>query len=209
MSALLRTTPSMARETSGTARSEFCTTSDRCMTPFNDKHVRVDNSVVAQTSITGAIGDRSTITNSNCFRNSLKTCFNSSLVSMVGGSGGPGCGIAGRNAKCVDRILPNNVLERSLPPETSSTIPRVASGATERVSDGFLRSQSTTMTDAPFRAMSCPTANATVDFPFIRNCGSEANHPARRRSSVHLDRQFDRTDPFGEAREGIVDGRSS
>ena len=57
---------------------------------------------------------------------------------------------------------------------TNSTIPPVASAATDRVSDGFLRSQSTTMTEAPFRAMSCPTAKETVDFPSL---GTEEVNP--------------------------------
>src|SRR5271165_1102562 len=124
------------------------------------------SSVVAQTSITGAIGERSTITKSYFFRNSSKIRFNATLARIVGGSGDPTHGIAGRNAICVDRSFQTRS-SNDASPAANSTIPLVASGATDRVSDGFLRSQSTTMTEAPFRAMSCPTDNATVDFPSL------------------------------------------
>src|ERR1700735_3216272 len=121
------------------------------------------NSVVAQTSMTGAIGERSTITNSYSVRSWSNIRFNSMLARMVGGSGGPGRGTAGKNAICVDGSFQTTSSNEA--PATNSIIPLAAFGATDRVSDGFLRSQSTTMMEAPLRAMSCPTANATVDFP--------------------------------------------
>src|SRR5208283_5020935 len=90
----------------------------------------------------------------------------STLARMVGGSGGPGRGTAGKNAICVDWSF-QTTSSNDASPATNSTIPLAASEASDRVSEGFLRSQSTTMTEAPFRAMSCPTANATVDFPSL------------------------------------------
>src|ERR1700722_11041500 len=83
---------------------------------------------------------------------------------MVGGSGGPARGTAGKNASWVEWSF-HTTSSNDVSPATNSTIPLVASGATDRVSDGFLRSQSTRITEAPFRAMSCPSANATVPFP--------------------------------------------
>src|SRR3984885_5488949 len=122
------------------------------------------NSVVAQTSITGAIGEKSKKTNSYSVRSWSNIRFNSTLARIVGGSGGPDRGIAGRNAICVDWSV-QTTSDNEASPAVNSAIPLAASGATDRVSDGFLRSQSTRTTEAPFRAMSCPTANATVDFP--------------------------------------------
>src|ERR1700733_2073232 len=106
------------------------------------------NSVVAQTSITGAIGERSTITNSYSVRSWSNIRFNSALARIVGGSGGPGRGTAGKNAICVDRSF-QTTLPSAAAPVITSTIPSAAPGATDRVSEGFLKSQSTTITEAP------------------------------------------------------------
>src|SRR5882757_7112495 len=83
---------------------------------------------------------------------------------MDGGSGGPAWGTAGTNAIRVDGSL-QMTSSSDVRPKASSAIPLAALGATERVSEGFLRSQSTTMTESPLSAISCPSASATVDFP--------------------------------------------
>src|SRR5271165_3614300 len=70
------------------------------------------------------------------------------------------------NASCVDRSF-QITSSKDASPQVNSTMPLLAPGATDRVSDGFLRSQSTTMTAPPLRAICSPNANATVDFPSL------------------------------------------
>src|SRR3984957_3891098 len=164
MSALFKTAPSIDSETFGAARRVCCTVSTVVRPHSITSTYASISSVVAQTSITPPSGERSTTTNSYCFRNSSKTRFNSALERMEGGSGGPAWEIAGMNAIWVDGSF-QITSSSDVPPKASSTIPLAALGVTERVSDGFLRSQSTTMTEAPLRAISCPSASATVDFP--------------------------------------------
>src|ERR1700733_14969051 len=79
--------------------------------------------------------------------------------------GGSRHGFSGEIARGLFGCRASGVGPAVVPLEASSAIPLAALGATERVSEGFLRSQSTTMTEAPLRAISCPSASATVDFP--------------------------------------------
>ena len=63
--------------------------------------------------------------------------------------------MAGKNANCVDRSF-QITSSNEASPATNSKIPLDASGATDRVRDGFLRSQSTRMVEAPFRDLTEP-----------------------------------------------------
>src|SRR3984957_12356341 len=164
MSALFKTAPSIDSETFGAARRVCCTVSTVVRPHSITSTYASISSVVAQTSTTPPSGERSTTTNSYCFRNSSKTFLNSGLERMEGGSGGPAWGIAGRKAIWVDGSL-HTASASDVLPRARSTTPLVAFGAIDRVSDGFLRSQSIMMTEAPLRAINCPSASVTVDFP--------------------------------------------
>ena len=158
--------------------------------------------------MTGARGERSTITYWYRFRSSSKSRLSSALSRTVGGSGGPACGTAGRNASCVAGSFQITSSSDALPNATS-TMPRFAPGAIARVSVGFRMSQSTRITETPLLANICATEMATVDFPLVRDRGRQSDHPVLLRPVIHVDRQLDRPHAFRVMRKRVVDHRPS
>ena len=197
ISALFKTAPRIDSETSGAARRARCTTSAGVRPHSITSTYASTSSVVAQTSTTGARGERSTITNWYRFRNSSKT-----RTQFIAGENGrrirrPRVGNRREERHLGRLILPNNLLNRRLPKNEFDNSTRCfwSHGARQRwVSEVTVNKHD----GSAIARNQLGERQRDSRFSLVWSCGSDPNDPSRPRLVLQIDRQFHRAHALRE-----------